>query len=384
MKKRRESSLVKKSSGETQISRGTANFLIGGIAACLLLAASSLFFSGGDEKDDGDENSGSEIHFGRSDFPSMERWIRARLTQPTGANQPHFLLAESLFNWSGEQVVRGAGGWLFSRSAFLQFTAPPPADLPAANAVRQVARYLAEQNILLIVLPTPDKLNFEFRQLGLDISLERRFLLTPTETAWLDALSIEEDLQLLQPAESFAHASRPFFLETDSGWQPETLGAVAQMVAARLVATGLFPRMNVFRDESPEVVTRRGNLALASSSMTEGETVNVWRLEPISLMTGSHEIVLVGDYLAAIFEEESAGWGVRAGLPSRIAAEISRPLKTFLSPDNSSATAMKDFLLQLRKNRPDFRDLKVVIWQISTAQLQDGAWETLASSQLHQ
>lgn len=377
MKRRRQSDVAKKSVGETQIARGTANFLLGGFVACLLLAASSLLLdTEGKATVEGEGKAQSNPEPGRGSLSLESAW-RARLAQPKGPAEAPFLLARSLFNWAGETVVRGTGGWLFSRQAFLQFTAPAPANPASAEAVRQVGRYLARRNVVLVVLPTPDKLNFEFRNLGLDISMEHKFLLTPTERAWLDDLQPGEDWTIIPPAASFAHPARPFFLRTDSGWRPETLGSIAQAVASHLIAEGDFPRLSLFRDESPEVISRRGNLALSSSSPAEAETADVWRLEPMELLTDTHEVVLVGDYLAAIFEEEEAGWGGRAGLPSRLAAEITRPLKTFLTTSGSSAPAMDRFLRDLQQNPSAYRDLRTVIWQISTTELGHPQWDHL-------
>lgn len=308
-----------------------------------------------------------------------------------------------LTTWLGvgnERVYRGRDGWLFyrpdvdylvgrgfldaawlkqRRAATAEWETPVSPD--PRVAIRHFHEVLAARGITLIVMPTPVKPAIHPERLvsrpaGTDAALHNA-----SYAGFVEDLR-REGILVFDPSDTMAGARHEGaqYLATDTHWRPEAMEAVAEQLAAFVMAHATLPRSDdpgyrVRREEARNTgdVARLLDLP-AGSRLLQPESV--W-LRQVLQADGSPwrssreaDVLVLGDSFANIYSLESLGWGTSAGLVEQLSYALGRPLDRVVQNDDG-AYATREMLWR----EPDrLVGKRVVIYQFAARELAIGDW----------
>jgi alginate O-acetyltransferase complex protein AlgJ len=259
----------------------------------------------------------------------------------------------------------------------------------AAAAVLDLHRQLAARGIALVVLPVPVKPMVEGHALSggpVQVRANRSFF------AWIEGLRAE-GVEVLDVVHKLVERERASgaaqYLQTDTHWRPEAMGAVAVRVAERVRALG------GMEDSADAQVPVRGGtrsisahgdtLALlglrAGQRLFAKETVEiapvslagrVWKAEP------GAEVLVLGDSFTNIYSLGAMGWGESAGFAEQLSVELRRPVDV-MARNSDGAVATRTMLQrELAAGRDRLRGKRVVVWEFAARELAFGDWRTVA------
>ena len=318
------------------------------------------------------------------------------------------LLLVGFLHAGTEDVYCGRDNWLFFRSdidyltgkGFLdpkvlamrsrsgkQFEDPPQPD--PIKAILEFRTQLAARGVELIVAPAPPKTvicpdKFSQRFPGPDAALQN-----PSFQEFKQRLQ-KEGVKVFDPAESLTQASRsakaPFYLKTDTHWNPAGAELVAKSLAEYVQQSGvtLSEKTAVYKREKKEVANT-GDLAAMlrlpkASKRYPTETVTIsrvttpdgqpWRADP------NAEILFLGDSFANIFSLAGMGWGDSAGLVEQFSCDMGRPVDRILINDNGSYSTRRLLSRDIAKGADRLAGKKLVIYEFAARELVKGDWKT--------
>ena len=309
-----------------------------------------------------------------------------------------------------EQGYVGRQGWLFYRPGIDYCTGPGfldprhmarradsgtqsrPAPQPDPRAaILQFHRQLAERNIRLVLMPTPDKATIHPEKFSSRYEGRRTSVHNPSYRQFLDELEAEGVLvcdvtdALVRYRDRSGNA---VYLATDTHWRPEAMelaaAELARLIEEKIVLGTIAVSRN--RRQSPKEVKNLGDIAvmlkLPPNQGVFGEEVvtihpvtdaagQPWRPDPAA------EVLLLGDSFANIYSLEMMNWGRAAGLAEQLSCALNRPVDTILRNDDGAYATREMLSRELAQGEDRLAGKKVVVWQFAARELAVGDWKLL-------
>ncbi|MFC1596729.1 hypothetical protein ACFL5Q_02170 [Planctomycetota bacterium] len=258
-------------------------------------------------------------------------------------------------------------------------------------AILQFHRQLAERNIRLVLMPTPDKATihpekFSSRYEGRRISVQN-----PSYRQFLDELEAEGVL-VCDVTDALAQyrdrSGNAVYLATDTHWRPEAMELAAAELARLIEEKTVLGATAVDRDrrQTSKDVQNLGDIAmmlkLRQNQSVFGEDVvtirpvtdaagEPWRPDPAA------EILVQGDSFANIYSLEMMNWGCAAGLAEQLSFTLNRPVDTILRNDDGAYATREMLSHELAQGEDRLAGKKIVVWQFAARELAVGDWKLL-------
>jgi hypothetical protein len=267
-------------------------------------------------------------------------------------------------------------------------TAPQPD--PRA-AILQFHRQLAERNIRLVVMPTPDKATIHPEKFSSRYEGRRMSVHNPSYQQFLDELEAEGVL-VCDVTDVLAQyrdrSGSAVYLATDTHWRPEAVelaaAELARLIERNMVSGATAVDRN--RRQTSKSVKNLGDIAmmlkLRHSQGVFGEEVitirqvtdvagQPWQPDP------SAEVLVLGDSFANIYSLEMMNWGRAAGLAEQLSFALNRPVDTILRNDDGAYATREMLSRELAQGEDRLAGKKVVVWQFAARELAVGDWKLL-------
>jgi alginate O-acetyltransferase complex protein AlgJ len=309
-----------------------------------------------------------------------------------------------------EQGYVGRQGWLFYRPGIDYCTAPGflnprhmtrradsgtqsrPAPQPDPRAaILQFHRQLAERNIRLVIMPTPDKATIHPEKFSSCYEGLRTRVHSPSYRQFRDELEAEGVLvcdvtdALVRYRDRSGNA---VYLATDTHWRPEATELAAAELARLIDTRVVLGRIAVSRNrrQAPKEVRNLGDIAVMlklppNQGVFGEEVVTIhsvtdaaglpWRPNPAA------EVLLLGDSFANIYSLETMNWGPAAGLAEQLSCALNRPVDTILRNDDGAYATREMLSRELAQGEDRLAGKKVVVWQFAARELAVGDWKLL-------
>jgi hypothetical protein len=322
------------------------------------------------------------------------RWLRPRAQA----------LMTGMLGAGNERVYAGRDGWLFYRPdveyltgrGFLDppvirnriATAPewdrPPQPDPRP-AILRFKRDLDARGVALIVMPTPNKPAVQPGRLARRYDGTRGVLQNPSYPAFVADLR-RQGVLVFDPSQALAATAggEPRYLATDTHWRPETVEAVADLLA-RFITT---------RVELPPLAHDPGYRVEQMEVRNAGDTARMLDLGPFAgrfppetvwlrrvlqadgtpwRSSREADVLVLGDSFTNVYSLESMGWGTSAGLVERLSYALSRPADRLVQNDEGAFATRA--MLAAQPGR--LAGKKVVVYQFAVRELASGDWKPL-------
>jgi len=322
--------------------------------------------------------------------------------------------AQELLVYAGsgnEKGYVGRQGWLFYRPGMDYCTGPRflnprhmirradsgtqwrPAPQPDPRAaIRQFHRQLAERDIRLVLMPTPDKATIHPDKFSSRYEGRRMSVHNPSYRQFLDELEAEGVL-VCGVTDALAqyrdHSGNAVYLATDTHWRPEAMELAAAELARLIEEKIVLGATAVGRDwhRTTKEVKNLGDIAmmlkLRQNQSVFGEDVvtirpvtnaagEPWRPDPAA------EVLLLGDSFANIYSLEMMNWGCAAGLAEQLSFALNRPVDTILRNADGAYATREMLSRELAQGEDRLAGKKVVVWQFAARELAVGDWKLLA------
>ena len=316
-----------------------------------------------------------------------------------------------VFAGSGnEKGYVGRQGWLFYRPGVDYCTGPGflnpqhlacradsgtewrPAPQPDPRAaIFQFHRQLAERNIQLVLMPTPDKATIHPEKFSSRYESRRTSVHNPSYRKFVAELEAEGVL-VCDVTEVLAQlrdrSGKSVYLATDTHWRPEAMELAAAELA-RLIEEKIVLRATVVdrnqRQKSNDVknlgdIARMLKLPQSQDLFAEefvtirpvtDATGEPWRPDPAA------EVLMLGDSFANIYSLEMMNWGRAAGLAEQLSFALNRPVDTILQNDDGAYATREILSRELAQGEDRLVGKKVVVWQFAARELAVGNWKLL-------
>lgn len=309
-----------------------------------------------------------------------------------------------------EQAYVGRQRWLFYRPGIDYCTGPgfltpqqmayrahrgtpwQPAPQPDPRAaILQFHRQLAERNIRLVLMPTPDKATIHPEKYSSRYTGWRTSVHNPSYQEMLDELEAAGVLvcdvteALVQSRDDSGGA---VYLATDTHWRPEAMEMAATELARFIDQKIAFAtdRADCLWRRTTKKVKNLGDIAMMlrlrrNQGMFAQEVVTIqpvtdaaglpWRPDPAA------EVLLLGDSFANIYSLETMNWGGAAGLAEQLSCALRRPVDTILRNDAGAYATREMLRRELARGEDRLAGKKVVVWQFAVRELTVGDWKLL-------
>ena len=267
---------------------------------------------------------------------------------------------------------------------------PAPQPDPRA-AILQFHRQLAERNIRLMLMPTPDKATIHTEKFSSRYEDRRISVQNPSYRQFLDELEAEGVL-VCDVTDALAQyrdrSGNAVYLATDTHWRPEAMELAAAELARRIEENIVLGARAVDRDrrQTTKDVQNVGDIAMMlklhqNQGVFSEEVVTIrpvtdatgepWRPDPAA------ELLLLGDSFANIYSLEMMNWGSSAGLAEQLSFAINRPVDTILRNDDGAYATREMLSRELAQGEDRLAGKKVVVWQFAARELAIGDWKLL-------
>jgi hypothetical protein len=267
---------------------------------------------------------------------------------------------------------------------------PAPQPDPRA-AIFQFHRQLAEQNIRLVLMPTPDKATIHPEKFSSRYEGPRMNVHNPSYRQFLEELGAQGVL-VCDVTDALAQyrdrSGNGVYLATDTHWRPEAMelatGELARLIEER-IAWGATPGDREWRRTTKEVKDL-GDIATMlklrqNQSVFDEEVVTIrpvtgaagkpWRPDPAA------EVLVLGDSFANIYSLAMMNWGGAAGLAEQLSFALNRPVDTILRNDDGAYATREMLSRELAQGEDRLAGKKVVVWQFAARELAVGDWQLL-------
>lgn len=309
-----------------------------------------------------------------------------------------------------EKGYVGRPGWLFYRPGIDYCTGPgfldpqhmtrragsgnewQPAPQPDPRAaICQFHRQLAERNIRLVLMPTPDKATIHPEKFSSRYQGRRIDVHNPSYRQFLDELEAEGVLvcdvtdALAQYRDRSGNAA---YLAKDTHWRPEAMESAAAELA-RLIEENIVlsaTAVHRYRHQTSKNVKNLGDIAMmlklrqnqgvfCEEAVTIRPVTNAagkpWQPDPAA------EILLLGDSFTNIYSLEMMNWGSAAGLAEQLSFALGRRVDTILRNDDGAYATRELLSRELAQGEDRLAGKKVVVWQFAARELAVGDWKLL-------
>ena len=267
---------------------------------------------------------------------------------------------------------------------------PAPQPDPRA-AILQFHRQLAERNIRLVLMPTPDKATIHPEKFSSRYEGRRMSVHNPSYRQFLDELEAEGVL-VCDVTDALAQyrdrSGNAVYLATDTHWRPEAMELAAAELARLIEEKIVLGATAVDRNwrQTSKDVKNLGDIAmmlkLRQNQGVFGEEVvtirpvtdaagEPWRPDPAA------EVLVLGDSFANIYSLEMMNWGCAAGLAEQLSFALNRPVDTILRNDDGAYATREMLSRELAQGEDRLAGKKVVVWQFAARELAVGDWKLL-------
>ena len=297
-----------------------------------------------------------------------------------------------LFFEPGVKALTGRGfldaGQLKQRSrsggGFTDVVQPDP-----RVAILQFHEELKARGIELVLIPTPVKPTIHPEYLTPRLNDFEEVLRNRSFDTWKEEM-IAAGVKVLDPGAMLkerALADGPQYLATDTHWRPESMLAVASMVADELKTPFDSRDADAVSFEEAEK-TQIGDIGVMlelpeGQTAVDPETVNIRRVLKAGAAwkpTRGSDVLLLGDSFTNIYSVEAMGWGSSAGFAEQLSAELGRPIDR-ISRNDAGAFATREILVDELAADPTRLDgVKTIVWQFAERELAVGNWKVLGLS----
>ena len=309
-----------------------------------------------------------------------------------------------------EKAYVGRQGWLFYRpgidycteSGFLNAwhmarradsgTEWRPAPQPdPRTAILLFHRQLAERNVRLVLMPTPDKATIHPERFSSRYEGRRMIVHNPSYREFLLELDAQGVL-VCDVTETLARyrdrSGKAVYLATDTHWRPEATELAAaelgRLIEEKVLLAPTAANRN-WRQTSKEVKNlgdvammlklRRNQSVFGEELVTIRPVTNAagepWRPDPAA------EILVLGDSFANIYSLEMMNWGHAAGLAEQLSFTLGRSVDTILRNDDGAYATREMLSRELARGEDRLAGKKVVVWQFAARELAVGDWKLL-------
>ncbi len=267
-----------------------------------------------------------------------------------------------------------------------------PAPKPDSRAaILQFHRQLAERNIRLVLMPTPDKATIHPEKFSSRYEGRRMRVHNPSYRQFLNELEAEGVL-VCDVTDALAQyrdgSGNAVYLATDTHWRPEAMELAAAELAGLIeekIALGTTAVNHSCRQTSQDV-KNLGDIAmmlkLRQNQDVFGEEVVTIR--PVTDVAGqpwrpdsAAEVLVLGDSFANIYSLEMMNWGSAAGLAEQLSVVLNRPVDTLLRNDDGAYATREILGRELAQGEDRLAGKKVVVWQFAARELAVGDWKLL-------
>lgn len=267
---------------------------------------------------------------------------------------------------------------------------PAPQSDPRA-AILQFHRQLAERNIRLVLMPTPDKATVHPEKFSSRYEGRRMSVHNPSYRRFLDEVKAEGVLvcdvadTLVQYRDGSGKAA---YLATDTHWRPEAMELAATQLARLIEEKFVLGATAVDGEwhQSTKEVKNSGDIAMMlklrrNQGVFAEEVVTI---RPVTDATGAlwqpdpaAEILLLGDSFANSYSLEMMNWGSAAGLAEQLSFALKRPVDTILRNDDGAHATREMLRRELAQGEDRLAGKRVVVWQFAARELVVGDWKLL-------
>jgi hypothetical protein len=307
-----------------------------------------------------------------------------------------------VFRMGNEQVEPAPEGWLFFRRDLDYVNGRPFLEAAARNAMEgrgsispdslaaltEFHNQLASRGIRLLVVPVPVKPCIEghrMRPVGNPAAIP---LHNPSYAVWLEALA-ERGISVFDPGpllqERAQRTGEPQFLRTDTHWTPESMQAVAEAIALRILP-------------GPSAASREGSVLRSAQITAHGDTVALLGLlekqelippQTVTIQQPVHngglwkqdpdgDVLLLGDSFSNIYSLAAMGWGEGAGLAEHLGARLGRPIDALLRNSDGAFATRQMLQKELASGNDRLAGKRFVIWEFAVRELAFGDWKSLS------
>jgi len=267
-----------------------------------------------------------------------------------------------------------------------------PAPQPDPRTpILQFHRQLAERNIRLVLMPTPDKATIHPEKFSSRYEGQRISVQNPSYRQFLDELETEGVL-VCDVTDALAQyrdrSGNAVYLANDSHWRPEAMELAAAELARLIEAEIVLGATAVDCDwrQTSKDVKNLGDIAmmlkLRQNQGVFGEEVVTIR--PVTDATGqpwrpdpAAEVLLLGDSFANIYSLEMMNWGSSAGLAEQLSFALNRPVDTILRNDDGAYATREMLSRELAQGEDRLAGKKVIVWQFAARELAISDWKLL-------
>ncbi len=258
-------------------------------------------------------------------------------------------------------------------------------------AILQFHRQLAERNIRLVLMPTPDKATIHPEQFSSRYEGRRMCVHNPSYRQFLDELRAEGILACDVTDALAGHqddSGNVAYLATDTHWRPEAMELAAaeltRLIDEEIVFDGAAEVL--YRHQPPRDVQNLGDIAMMlklrqDQSVLDEEVVTIrpvadragmpWRPDPAA------EVLVLGDSFANIYSLKAMNWGCAAGLVEQLSVTLNRPVDVILRNDNGAYATRETLSRELAQGNDRLAGKGVVVWQFAARELSVGDWKLL-------
>lgn len=298
-----------------------------------------------------------------------------------------------------EEAYIGHDGWLFYRPDVDALVMKTNGGNGAAKGIAGFASELAERGIRLLVVPVPGKATIHPEKL----SAEGMRFEQPLAPPVLSNLAVKADAawrkKHAETAELAPHVldvtgllwrrktaeDEEQFLRTDSHWAPSAMGAVADLAAKEIAATGISAPLEDLITEEKKI-SAVGDTALMldlpeSSPFREPQSVRIGQIK-----TGDGNgwranrespVLVLGDSYSNIYSAEGLGWGADAGFAEQLSLLLGYRVDKLARNDAGARSAREMLVAEATRNPGWLQGKKVIVWVMAAREFVRGDWSNI-------
>jgi len=300
-----------------------------------------------------------------------------------------------------EKAYCGKPGWLFYRPDveyltsdgfmdphILKMRSHQSSDVQPnpVKAILDFDRQLKERGIKLVVVPMPTKPMIHPEMLSGE-GADAVPLQNPSFNEFASQLD-KAGVLMYDPTKLLldrkASTGQKQYLETDTHWTPDAMGAVSQDLSAFIQKNAPLNPLQTAYEAKPLSISNLGDIAemlklpkdqtiYKAQSVTDQQILHdgqPWTMDK------KGDVLLLGDSFSNIFSKAEMNWGEASGFAEHLSKDLGRPLDKIVINAGGSYASRSDLARDMyRTDR--LAGKKVVIYEFSMRDLSQGDWKMI-------